>query len=143
MSLAWTDNYASYKDFHHHRNGCIVNAMVDYYPTNDFNIAFMYYYNASPSVQPQSYGKNKNDNMRLFVSKSWLKGDLRVMVDYRLPVHFFTCSSESWTETPAYINYSHSNPEHYSTNQFQISIMYRITGGKSVRQYKRTLFGGN
>lgn len=143
LSLAWTDNYASYKDFRHHRNGCIVNAMVDYYPTNDLNIAFMYYYNASPSVQPQSYGKNKKDNMRLFVSKSWLKGDLRVMVDYRLPVHFFTCSSESWTETPAYINYSHSNPEHYSTNQFQISIMYRITGGKSVRQYKRTLFGGN
>ena len=141
ISGGWSESYASYGEMHNRigRPECRVG--INYYSMpKSFLVNMGYKMNSYPSAFPQGYNKRHTDQFDLSVMKIWLNGALSLTVQYTLPLHFTTGKRISWTETPVYTNYSLSNPQHYDSNQFMISISYRLAGGKSVRQYKRTLF---
>ncbi len=141
ISGGWSESYASYGEMHNRigRPECAVHFNYSYIPKS-FSISMTYLMNASPLAFPQGYSKSHTDQFDLSVMKTWLNGALSLTVEYIPPLHFTSGKSISWTETPVYTNYSLSNPQHYDSNRFWIRVSYRISGGKSVRQYKRTIF---
>jgi len=41
--------------------------------------------------------------------------------------------------TPAYISQGYNDNKYHINNVLNVSISYRLTGGKSIRKYKRSM----
>lgn len=141
INVGWSESYASYGKMRNWIGRPECSASINYHSMpNFFFVDMRYIMRAHSSAVPQGYNKSHTDQFDLSVMKMWLNGALSLTVQYTLPLHFTSGKRTSWTDTPVYTSYSLSNPQHYDSNMFQISISYRVAGGKSVRQYKRTLF---
>lgn len=144
ISVGWSDCYASYKDFSNHENGINFGANLTVsYDELSCHAQIRYEYNSSPSAGPQDYGRGGNDKLNLYLSKTWLKGQLSTSLNYVLPIHFTDGKINSWKKTPVLIQHTYSNQQSLLNNQIMIDIIYYFSGGKSVRRYRRTLYEGN
>lgn len=136
----WTEIRAEYKDFCHHKAGPSGNFMVGYDDSRRLlSIQLYYAVNNGYSASPQSESESKIDMVQLYVQKSFLKGRLAAFCSYIAPLHIM--SGKSWTEmqSPAMHGYSYSNTQFRSDNKFTVGLIYRFSGGKSVRQYNREM----
>lgn len=88
----------------------------------------------------QGLSKTKMDLLWLNAEKSFFGERLNVGVIYNIPLHFVSGKNISRFFSPAKQVYARNfNYNKLSSNSFEISITYRFSGGKSVRQYKREL----
>jgi len=142
--LNWADCYSSYKNFSNHENGPnYIMSLTQNLSKYNARWSFEYQINSSASALPQSYGSGYVDYMSIFVQKNWLNNRLTLYVDYTLPLHFTKCRRHSWTSTPALWQHAYYNPQSLENNRINITLRFLLIGGKSVRQYNRSLFGGN
>lgn len=143
-NLSWNEYYSSYKDFSNHESGpdLIMNISKNFSRSNA-TAYFEYKINSSTSALPQSYSNGYTDDMSIFLQKNWMNNKLTLLVEYTLPLHFTKCRNHSWTSTPALWQHTYSNDQALVDNRIMIVLRLLLTGGKSVRQYNRSLFGGN
>ena len=143
ISVGWNDTYASYKGFSNHENGFRFDAKLTcYYDEKDMVMQIVYNYNTSPSAAPQGYGYGRNDNLHIYIGKTWLKGSLYTSLNYDLPIHLTDGKINTWKKTPVLIQHTYSDMQSILNNKIQINISYHFTGGKSVRRYRRTIYEG-
>ena len=141
VSVRWTDYYASYKDFSNHESGMSIMARLSY-SYNGLYASISYDYGSSPSATPQSYGRGGNDRIDISISNTWLKGALYVYMSYRLPLHFTDCKINQWSKTPVLIQHVYNDSQSLMDNSLYLTVSYRFAGGKSVRNYRRTMYEG-
>lgn len=144
VEVGWSDYYASFKDYSHHENGLTLRGGLSYdYTPHNLYMNISYTHNSTPSVMPQSYSRGCSDKFEIYVSKIWLNGALTTTLWYKLPVHFADGKMNDWKRTPVLVQHTYSNPQKLEDNFVCLQITYRFSGGKSVRRYRRTLYGGN
>lgn len=143
ISGGWSDSYSRYSGMKYHEYGPYLAFTGGYSPTKNLKINFIYDFHSNPSTSAQGYGEGYSDMLQISIVKIWLDGFLDMSIHYFVPLHFASGKNRNWHITAPYYSYSCSNPQHYMDNSFSISFSYRIMGGKSVRHYKRVIFGGN
>lgn len=136
----WQDIYAEYHDFSHHMSGPAGYFSANYNDNaKQLYVQLVYQISSAFSAAPQSEGKNLSDYMLLYVQKSFLKGKLTASCSYIIPLHILSGKSWSRTESPVLQSYVYSNNQFRNNNRLSLSIVYRFSGGKSVRKYNREM----
>lgn len=141
MRLQWQDVYASYQQLSNHSKGLSGNLRLSYnYNRYNFYTELGYNLENEYSAAPQSHGRSTIDSFVLTLQKRWLKGRLSANLYYTLPLHFTSGNCRTWQNSPAYYRFDHFNVQNLYNNRLYLHIEYRISGGKSVRRYNRTLY---
>ncbi len=112
------------------------------YNVEKYDLNFSLAYNNDTNYGAWAQGKNKTkmDMIWAEVDKSFLSDKLQLSFNYTLPVHFSSGKNTSLWVTPAIeAHYHNYNMNKLSSNEFQLTVSYRLFGGKSVRKYSREM----
>lgn len=143
LSSDWYYRYArgKYENYRKSVNYFHGNASADYF-YEPFNLNISAAYNLSIDYDAWAQGtmKNQVDMFWIYLSKSFLNDRLELSCSYVLPVHLTSGDNYRRIDTPA-MKALHSgySLNRLSNNNFEIGIVYRFTGGKSVREFKREM----
>lgn len=140
-TIAWRDFYTSYKDKSYRESGIRMIIGCEYeISEKDFYAFVEYRYLPTGFVSPQGYTKGKSDYATIILQKRFFKRQLEIMIEYLPPIHLVSGRSRSWTFSPVMNSYTVTNDQKLECNSMYITLRYRISGGKSVRHYRRILF---
>lgn len=135
-------NKASYQEFCHSIGYWGGNLQITYmFPQQKFYMALNYNSSSPSNVNAQSTTTGRNETITTSIMKTFNNDRLRLALQYTLPFGF---SSSKWSqvyESPGYENTIYQNTEKQSRNYITFSLSYLLSGGKSVRQYKREMSG--
>lgn len=104
-------------------------------------LTFIYRLINDYAITPQSLDKDHYDVIGLSLSKTFCNDNLEVNLSYVLPIHLVSVKSTASNENPAFIYNGVTNNRPNINNVFYINLSYRISGGKSIRKYKREMSG--
>ncbi len=140
-TIGWRDSYASYNGKSYRENGIRMIIGCEYeISEKDFYASVEYRYLPTGFVSPQGYTKGKLDHATIILQKRFFKRQLEIMIEYLPPIHLVSGESRSWAFSPVMNSYTVTNAQKLKYNSMYITLRYRISGGKSVRHYRRTLF---
>ncbi|MCD8303602.1 MAG: carboxypeptidase-like regulatory domain-containing protein [Prevotellaceae bacterium] len=130
-----------YQGFKHSANGWECEAYADYYIEKWDLVPAIYYSGGNErGAWAQGWTHNEYDHWHVDLIKTFLHGKLRVGAVYVPPIHFNCGKNASETVTPATVahfdNLSHNK---LMDHHVEIYFHYRLSGGKSVRQYNREM----
>lgn len=91
------------------------------------------------TLAPQSIMKDHYDITGISISKTFLNDNLEVFFSYVSPIHLTSMKGSIDIITPAYISQGYNDNKYHINNVLNLSISYRLTGGKSIRKYKRSM----
>ncbi len=132
---------ASWGDFSNSGNGYTFRTSLNYYNTPvrmNFNV--VYEYNRVLIPAPQSLTKTGVEWPAISISKYWLKNNaLETSLSYGGFFRMFNGDSRTWLKNPALESYKLDHGTARQGQRLTISLTYRFSGGKSVRQYNRSL----
>ena len=83
--------------------------------------------------------KDHYDITGISISKTFLNDNLEVFFSYVSPLHLTSMKGSIDIITPAYISQGYNDNKYHINNVLNVSISYRLTGGKSIRKYKRSM----
>jgi len=139
-SLWYDYMWSKYKDYEHSIDGLHANLQVAYYWTRrHLNIYAGCYDNGSCWAGPQSWSRGKMSGPFIGLRKTWLKNRLMARLTYFPPFSFGDIEDWSRTSVPGYESYTLTPQKDRVCNKLQFTIVYRLFGGKSVRNYKREM----
>ncbi|MCR5271329.1 MAG: outer membrane beta-barrel family protein [Prevotella sp.] len=129
---------AQYQGYKQTVEGWYANCRIGYNWTKQ-NMAVTLSYSANKSYDADPQGKSKNDYslMSIAVRKSWMHDKLTMSLTYSPPFVYADMSTE--VDSPGYHSYYKRYLKEVNCNRFSFNIGYRISGGKSVRDYNREM----
>ncbi|RLT77919.1 hypothetical protein D7V95_01380 [bacterium J10(2018)] len=132
----------AYTSLYHNRAHSIdFSTSLTYYNTrHNFTAQVVYAYIHANSVTPQSTTKSGFENPQISITKSFLKRRLTIGLTYACFFQFAGGNNtETILDTPGMKSVSLDKNFNRSKNRAWITLSYRFSGGKSVRQYNRDL----
>lgn len=88
-------------------------------------------------ITPQTKNWCLDDGNALAVSKMLFNNRLQILGMWYIPVHFSDGKWHGGVTSESYRTRYWADNQFRTDNMFQISILYRFNGGKSVRKYNR------
>lgn len=121
-------------------HGLIFSTSLNYYwPQIQTNINIQYRYTRSLNIFPQSHRVSNNEIPSISMQRTFCKNRLDLQMSYSMMFHFFNANHETFEDTPALYVWTMDKAFDRQRNNLVISLRYRFSGGKSVRQYNRDL----
>lgn len=88
-------------------------------------------------VTPQERKWEFEDNINIMINRTFFNHKLVLGLTWILPVHFWNCRQKGTLESEAIrMRYMANNTRH-NYNMLDFQVIYRFSGGKSIRQYNR------
>lgn len=135
-NVGYKHRKAQYESFNNSNGGWTGSAQVSYMWYKKKMYAYLSYthdnlYNA----EAQSWGTNYHDFLGVTLIKSLFKEKLQIQLTYTLPFSFTSEENRNYIASPGYEYYSCQSSKDIIHNSINLTVSFRIDGGKSVRQY--------
>mgnify|MGYP000792841371 CR=1 FL=1 len=134
-------NKASWEGYSNSGNYFSFRTSINYYnnPARmNFNLGYQYDRMVNPT--PQTMRKSNWEYPSLSISKYCLKNNaLEISLSYTGFFKLFNGDTNTWTKNPGLESHTLDHTSARQGQRLSIGISYRFNGGKSVRQYNRSL----
>lgn len=139
-SILYENKHAEYEKYKNSDNGFRGTLIAKYY-NNKHKLAFQTTYNLnnSFSVSPQGMSIREHDYLVLYIGKDMFKQRLNAGIQYVSPHIFRKGYSENIIQSDALSSIDYVNVNKTMAHSIMLSLTYRLQGGKSVRQYNRSM----
>lgn len=138
--VSYIYNQSDYEIFKNHAAGWNFNLQASYY-WGQKNLYFALVYKTLNVFNgyAQSINTKKGDAFGIVVNKTLMKDKVELFASYTLPWTFTSCKDRTNMQTPIMAKTAETDIKAMFNNIFCVSLSYRISGGKSVRQYNRMM----
>lgn len=138
--LKYEKKKAEYKQYKNSNDGFSGNVSTRYYNAKQhLTLSLAYYLGNMYNASVQSLSTRKFDYFNLSASKDFFKQKLNVTLQYTPPLFFTSMKFDSQHNSTALNSVESVRIRKSNANAFMLSLSYRFHGGKSVRQYNRSM----
>lgn len=139
VSATYKKQRAQWNGINYSNDGLTGYASVGYSHDKSGFSAGLGYENYCPGLaDAQGTSTQYMDYFRLYAAKRLFKGNMRVSVNWNMPISFCSSKRTTWSSSDA-MYYSRTEHLANTANSIYIVVNYRIMGGKSIRHYRRTI----
>ncbi len=129
----------SYKERKQANQGFNGNIIGRYYnEKHRLNISLGYYLNNGYTVSPEEWMRTELHFFNFFCSKDFFSQRMNISIKYVLP-YLPKDDAEYESKSLLHYNYQYMNSEGFDAHALLFTIAYRFYGGKSIRQYNRSM----
>lgn len=138
--LKYEKKKAEFKNYKNSNDGFSGNVSTRYYNEKQhLTLSLGYYLGNMYNASVQGLSTRKLDYFNLAASKDFCKQKLNITLQYTPPLFFTKMKSKGLRSSAALNSVECVNIRKSNANAIMLSISYRFHGGKSVRQYNRSM----
>lgn len=110
-----------------------------YWPKQKMTFYAAYEYRRSFGISPQSHSKYNFEFPQIYVMRWFFKDRLEATINLRSMFRLTNGTRHSYQDSPAIFVHSYNNTNDILRNNLLLTLRYRFSGGKSVRQFKKEM----
>lgn len=143
-SVTYENKRAEYMSYKNSNDGFDGSFHAKYYNSkHQLALQVLYNLNNAYGVSAQGKSTQKHDFIALYIGKDLFKQRMNIGIQYISPKIFCKGYYENINRSVAMSSYEHINVNKNAAHSLMFNLTYRFQGGKSIRQYNRSMSGEN